>query len=800
MDAAAKTVQFLSQHILPERPHHLSNSPSWRYRDTGSSRFEEWQNNRLQYMTLVSQADRGFLLTRSHYDMREEPPKPIPRALAAAGGDKKKKLSLSDYKNKKTVVVAAAAAAAAAAATATAATAAATTTTTTTAAAASSSASPPDSIVAKPTVPSQTSAAADYRRPDALQPPSVDAKMRPPRDGAIDMRLPPKPPSLPPKPTSPAPPPPPPPAAVKKRLVDADDESRPLKRHKHDDGRLVERPPPRSDDAARRPPQLSGGRDDRPHASSSWHSSSHLNGRPPVLKGGAALSSSSARNSSPGPRPRPDLVNGVRPHSSAGNRPSAPGKLDGGPKSSVPPLLSPLHLGFGENERPRADDKRDNKKRREDAADVATTTTTTSKTMANKAEPQPPPPPPKKNKNPPVIPPLLSPTLPPAVEAELLKRKKMSSPDGPADDRPKDSRDAKKRALNDREPNRLGHRRRLIVSLSIPKALRPAVNKILAPAAAAAKEGQSQRERENRAVSDEAALPQARKRPIGAVEGPTAAAKRPRTSDVARVAPTPSTPSKKSTTMSRVSSSNSMAQTPGDAAASAINGPQTDRRLPNGQSARLERDMSMLRDKEMHLLKRGKDLKHEWTHILKVLQTSRGQPAEPMVKLRCALGVESLVAFVMAFYAQSLWRAMAGKRIHPSVWESMFPLIEEILAETSRLSGNSQTLSALVLLMQAACVDEVLRGYAFAADAPTKKEADALFKWERARARLWPQIREVNGAIAAADLRLDLVGAWYTLDEVTGQAMKLLRRWCAVEAVDWTPEPVVADSWPVKPS
>ncbi|RDA90180.1 hypothetical protein CP533_1020 [Ophiocordyceps camponoti-saundersi (nom. inval.)] len=764
MDAAAKTVQSLSQHILPERPHYLSNSPGWRYRDTGASRIEEWQNNRLQYMTLVSQADRGFLLTRSHYDMREEPPKPIPRALAATG-DKKKKLSLSDYKNKKTVVVAASASSAAAA---------------------SSSASPPDSIVAKP-VPSHTSAA-DFRRPDALQPPSVDAKMRPPRDGAIDMRLPPKPPSLPPKPSSPPPPHHhPPPAIVKKRVVDADDDSRPLKRHKHDDGRLSERPP--RDDAARRPPQQSGGKEDRTPAS--WNSSSLPNGRPPVLRGGpSALSSSSARNSSPGPRPRSELVNGMRPHSSASNRTTASGKLDG-PKSSVPPLLSPLHLSFGESERLRSDDKRD-RKRREDVVDVAT-----SKTM-NKAEPlPPPPPPPKKNRIPLVIPPLLSPTLPPAIEAELLKRKKMSSPGEPIDDRSKESRDAKKRAataVNDHEPNKLGHRRRLIVVLSIPKALRPAVNKILAPA----KEGQS---RDSRAVSDEAALPttQARKRPIGAAEGPSqvvAAAKRPRTSDMARVAPTPSTPSKKSTTMSRVSSSNSMAQTPGDAGA--VNAPpHMDRRLPNGQSGRLERDISMLRDKEMQLLKRGKDLKHEWTHILKVLQSSRSQAAEPMVKLRCVLGVESLVAFVMAFQAQALWRNMAKKRRDPSVWESMFPLIEEIRGETNRLTSNSQTLSALVVLMQAVCVEEVLTCYTFI-EAPSKKESDILFKHGRARARLWSQIRDLNDAITAPDLRLDL-RAWYTLDDVTGLAMRLLRRWCAVEMVDWTPEPVVTDSWPIKP-
>jgi hypothetical protein len=54
-------------------------------------------------MTLLSDADRGVLLTRSYYDMREEPSKPVPKEVTAlAKGGEKKKLSLSDYKNKKT--------------------------------------------------------------------------------------------------------------------------------------------------------------------------------------------------------------------------------------------------------------------------------------------------------------------------------------------------------------------------------------------------------------------------------------------------------------------------------------------------------------------------------------------------------------------------------------------------------------------------------------------------------------------------------------------------------------------------
>lgn len=109
MEAAAKTVHLLTQRILPEKPHHLSYSTDWKCRpphDDNAKHFEEWDNPRLQYMTFVSEADRGLLLTRPYYDMRVEPSKPVPRevnALAKPSGEKKK-LSLSDYKNKKTTV------------------------------------------------------------------------------------------------------------------------------------------------------------------------------------------------------------------------------------------------------------------------------------------------------------------------------------------------------------------------------------------------------------------------------------------------------------------------------------------------------------------------------------------------------------------------------------------------------------------------------------------------------------------------------------------------------------------------
>lgn len=184
MEAAAKTVESLTQRILPEKPHHLSYSAQWRYRPRpdDSKRFEEWHNTRLQYLTLVSEADRGVLLTRSYYDMREEPPKPSPREVSAlAKTSDKKKLSLSDYKNKKTVVVSAsppepsiakkrdterAAASFEAAATAT------------------------SSLESRSATESRSSL--EVRKPDRGRSrdrdQSADGKLRPPRDNIVDMR------------------------------------------------------------------------------------------------------------------------------------------------------------------------------------------------------------------------------------------------------------------------------------------------------------------------------------------------------------------------------------------------------------------------------------------------------------------------------------------------------------------------------------------------------------------------------------------------------------------------------------
>ncbi|KND94179.1 hypothetical protein TOPH_01092 [Tolypocladium ophioglossoides CBS 100239] len=816
MDAAAKTVESLSRHILPERPHHLSYSPHWRFRPPpdgaahgggGGSRFEEWHNTRLQYMTLVSNADRGTLLTRSYYDMREEPPKPVPRevsALAKAGGDKKKKLSLTDYKNKKTGAASSASPpepaiakkkeserAASASASAAAAPDAAPATTT------------PNNGGPKPT-PDSSRPTPEVRKPAGPKPQgpqsssSVDSKQRRPRDSVVDTKLPPKPPSLPPKPPSPA---------VRKRLADIDDEPRPQKRPRPDDRRPVDdKPTSNRDDAQKRkdrsqqnPRDAPSHRDNRPAPPSSLP-----NGRS-ILKGVIG----SNRNPSPGTRPRGDSVNGVRQNPAASNR-TTPTKLDAS-KTSVPPLLSPLHLSFDDRERNRCADDDSNpkkeRKKRDDSGDVGTLSKTKKLDSASGT---------KKSKPLLEIPPLLSPTLPPAVEAELLRRKK-ASPES-VEDKSKDDRDAlgiKKRPSadnDDEEPNRLNHRRRLIVVLSIPKGLRQAVKRILA-LPTVRKDAQGHERERGRAASEEATQPtQARKRPANSADAPaeSVAAKRPRTSDVpslSRMAATPSTPSKKSTAMSRVSSSNSLAQTPGEAVNATPTAPVATDRRPNGQDAPGNRpdrpEIRTLAEKEERRNRKGKSLKHDAdltmrNHRSPNATSMKGKPGESKVKLGYVISVESIIAFVMGFQAQNLGRNMMNRRPNHNGWASMFPLLEFLQNEIARDElGNWRPLHALFLLLHAVCVDELLKCYASFDNLPTYVTFDGLIRLERKKARLWPMIREAAGSIESPALRVD-VGFLYTVDDITDSALRILRKWCSEEKVDWTPEPMLREFWPIK--
>ena len=102
MDGAVKSIEKVAQQILPTRPHHLSVSTTSKFPKPDGFWFTG-RSGGLQYMTLVSDADRGILITRPSYEICEEP-ESVPVAMPVkvlAKGEVKKKLSIKDYQKKK---------------------------------------------------------------------------------------------------------------------------------------------------------------------------------------------------------------------------------------------------------------------------------------------------------------------------------------------------------------------------------------------------------------------------------------------------------------------------------------------------------------------------------------------------------------------------------------------------------------------------------------------------------------------------------------------------------------------------
>ncbi|TFB04666.1 hypothetical protein CCMA1212_002984 [Trichoderma ghanense] len=812
MEAARKTIKELGQRILPERPHHLAFHPEWRFRPGpgDGNAFEEWNHPRLQYLTLLSDSDRGILFTKSDYDMREEPAKPLPREVnALAKGGEKKKLSLSDYKNKKT--------------------------------GATSSTSPPEPSIARkkeseragelsattnttttnnaigtgatsdPKPASEHRPASEARKMDRPRPresdPLVDAKQRQGREPAADMRLPLKPPTkhpLPPRPPSPVP---------KKRVADLDDDSRPQKRSRPDGGKYVDdRAPLARDDAQRRKDRaLTTASRDAPH---------HRDDRPPApvansssLPNGRALlksaMGSSRNNASPAHRPRGDSINGVRPTGSGSNR-VTPTKAEA-QKSSVPPLLSPLHLTFDDRDAEDRSLAKQNKKRSQEEPHAQPKSPSRQHKKSESTSEL------KKQKSPLRLPPLLSPTLPPVVEAALQLRKKGSlellegKPAKGKDDKEKEPPSKKKRPVandysdddEDDEPLLQRPRKSLVVTLKVPKKLRRDFKRILAlsSSTAARKELQAQNQERSAAPEDSFQPPPARKRPVvpgdaaGTRETSTSQ-KKPRVPDIPSSSrlPAPTTPSKRgATSMSRVSSSNSLAQTPGDNTVNATpSAPASSDRRVNGQAMNHPESVEAraMRDKEARLSTLGRRLKHEADTAMR----GGANGNEPDLKRGYAISVESLLAFMAGFQAQNMYRGLCNKRSDPSGWSSLFPLLEFIEGQMKRQEAHTRRflpLYMLVIHIHLLAITELIRCHV-AVENSTITVTD-FARLERTRFRLWGQLSETLNNIENPALRLD-IPQQEPLDDGLSAIHRMLIDWCHHEDVDWTPDAKLEES------
>ncbi|KAF4441931.1 hypothetical protein F53441_11891 [Fusarium austroafricanum] len=763
MEAAAKTVQQLTQRILPEKPHHLSYSPDWRYHipanESRQKHLEEWDNTRLQYSTLVSEADRGVLLTRPYYDMRVEPPKPVPRdvGILAKGGEKKK-LSLSDYKNKKTSGV-------------------------------TSDTSTPEPPSAKKRELERASAVPEIRKPDSQRQRDhhPDTKPQKPRElPVVDMRLPPKPPaSLPPRPVSPD---------SRKRPSNIDDDYRSQKRHRPDIPRPSDdRSRPGRDELPRRKDRDSLAPSDIPPRDKPASSSILSNGRSNLKN-----ASTSVRNPSPAGRARGDSVNGVRPGAS-GSTKGTPVKADNASRSSVPPLLSPLHLSWDSQN---STDKGERRRAREDAAD------TSRPTKPKKLDP----PPVLKTKNdvvrersPPRLPALLSPTLPSALEAELSRRNVLTKATDTKTHNDQDKDEPRGRHIEERHKSTTARkapvehdeeeeeeqeedassykeRGRLIVTLRISKRMRQTFKRILALPP----------KRRERSESTEApSNSQAKKRPASTENtGDTIAVKRPRMPSVSSSLPPPSTPSKKGAAMSRVSSTNSQAHTPGEAfTVTPVPPGSSDRHTTNGTDAARgdKADPRPIMEKHTRFSSLGRRLKHEGDIANqrgnKLATSGDNRGADSSRKQYYALAVESTVAFMASFHLLNVSRNLQHKSSDPSSWASLIKMVDYLQKETRRDMRRCQPIYALVLILQAVTVDEFLK----AAPSYEHISKEEIFAHQSTRYRNWPVVHEVYDGIGSSRLRADIT-PWSTVEEVCQASMRVIRQWCHDENVEWSPE------------
>ncbi|TQN70894.1 hypothetical protein CSHISOI_04539 [Colletotrichum shisoi] len=756
MEAAAKKVQLLAQRILPDRPHHLSVSPEQRFRvpPDHSKLFEEFKYPRLQYMTLLSDADRGMLLTRPYYDMREEPPNLTAAKDSNAKMEKKSvtKLSLSDYKSKQKKV----------------------------------SDSPPDSgITPKPATYRREKEVADGRmdreskKTDAYRireaEASKDVKAHRHHEVAHDeraSRLEARPRVAQESNDTPE---------KRKRIVDAENESRPQKRARPEASTpLDERSrTPRDETPRRKEMHSSQDRISQKDGKPGTASSSLPNGRS-TLKTALGSGSGSGPIKSPMSRARGDSVNGNRP-SPSGSR----ARVDtASSRSAVPPLLSPLHL-------PNESDSRPKDKWRDDVGEHS------RPPKSLKAEP---PPSIKRSKSHLKLPALLSPTLPPMLEEELARLKNTPTKGSTSSQRtqPPDSPTTGKRSHavvkeedEDRKEPREKARdrpRRFMVTLKYSKKYTKSVQRLLALPT------RKDAVKKERSVSIEPpAPPQARKRPMGSTENvvDSISVKRPKMSDVPSSSKlvTPSTPSKAATSMSRVASSNSV-NTPGDG-----NGltpaapPSSDRDRPQtrdeSRDAANSSKIQALRDRSSRFSRLGTKLKHERDMLLERKNSDRGAPlSDSDNKLSMILGLEAALAFMVGFRALFESRRMENKAQDPKQWGSILPLLAVMRHDVRK----SRPLEALFWQLQGVIYEELIKCY-WSLDPAS--HAVQMINSERSRSAVWKSAFDAAERVEASAMRTNM-GPWTSVEDAVSSSLKVMRRWTQEENVSWRAEVTVS--------
>lgn len=737
METTADRIRSVVKNILPERPHHLSLYSDRKYRVPPNY----WHHQSpLQYSTFISDADRGVLLTRPYFDICEEP-EPSPAAYQATPRPLPKKLnkmSFKDYQKAK-----------------------------------KASTSPTENGVPGRLEDKKYPGAAIKLEKDTLRKEQDrtretvshrDSKAHEPRiNGELDRYA--QPPEgcrraemspltelcsrhkslLPPKPLSRDAPTS---SESKKRPMESEEGARPLKKVRPSESSASE--------ALRK-----ATRPETPH-SRDYNSTNDKtrDGRPAQSTPG-----NRAKERDRAASPKIITVNGNKAH-------ALPRKPDSSTKQMVPPLLSPLHPAI-DDELETISPKKKPSERDHGGKSLSKSTKSEATTKKQRQSSQ-------------GLPPLLSPTLPPIVEEELLRVERLW-PKGESSQAPSQSSETANSTRKARPKENVedeGKRKR-IVTFKIRKHLRQRIRSLLALPSKSKKE---------RSLSVEDTPPPPKKRPRQPeviVEAATSTAtKRPKTSE-AYASKAPYTPPNPPVSASLAVSGSSQLQTPGGRVSQtpgAGEGPPSSRGGPgkellNGRFAtmcRLGKKLKHDRDKEKHKQTNG--------NIVNSGQPERSTGDE----LRPAmLTMEMILAYMIAFRSQNQAEELGGNRVDEKNWATLDAHFGELRGMTRR----SPPLHTLAVQLHGIMINELLRVYSIQGTVsnepkPEENNNRKVMRVLKNSFGIWAEADKYRSKLTDERLKTPAMGPWTSAYKAAADALTIMGRLADREHINWRAEVV----------
>jgi len=726
MEKVAKSIAHLANHILPKQPYYLSLDPTCTYRiHPDEKRLDEQDIRPLQYTTLVGgEADRGVLITRGYFTVREEPNSqnaPTPATLKIDPNKPRKKVSLKDYKNKKI-----------------------------------EGESPPKTEEKEKLNGLSTIKEEEVKKRIDPTPKDMDNRhdaKRPVATAKVETT---RQRSLSPE--------------RRKRHVDTDDGPKPTKRVKVDDATPNGTAPRLSKDTISQKSMKSAplakneAKDTKPS---------------PAINGKQASSNSALRSASPKPNSQ---VNGHTKVSFNGQSMHKRAVSNGEPVSkAVPRLLSPLYfdgLAIDKSsdkvkEAPQ-ESRPSPKKRPAEGSNLKPQ----PKKMKDDRDPSPAT---KKRRT---LPPLLSPTLPPIVMDELARiEKKSGTPSKETGQRNSQGSDSsvvvKKSAKPAREDiihvgNKKEESAQCIVVMKYKKRHAKTIERLLnLPSGQKKKTEALKKDGRPRESSGSVEPGTARKRPPTTTDAGEAL-KRPKTSDNLR----PSTPPKQSIAMSRIASNSSQVGTPGVAngLTPSTQGPPERRREPVAPE-RLQRAQK-LHSGYKCFMELGTKMKHQRDAIMK---NKVGVP-DTEHQVAIAAGVQSLLLYMHAIKLQSDALDLEQQPRRLQSWREVLPLFRAIRADCSK---HVQT-SALLLRIQGIFMNYMGRALWFVP--PKPDVAEKLISASKEEAEVWRLAEQARRKLETCDNESDLsdggsvgklidrLGPWTSPEDAIPISLEVLRR------------------------